>query len=192
MPQPASAPQDSHDRQDPYNLHRFLSAQDHLDPRTSRPWMGTYAVALRQLRRGRKTSHWVWYVFPQMPLARPGLGRVSETSRIYGISSLAEAVAYLDHDVLGPRLREITRVVLESPVEDVEELMGSETDRDKLLSCMTLFARAAAATSASASADEEEGAVFADVLDKYFDGEGDAVTERALDEDEEQSNKEDV
>ncbi|KXJ91944.1 hypothetical protein Micbo1qcDRAFT_194927 [Microdochium bolleyi] len=171
---------------DPHNLYRFLSAQDHLDPETSSPWLGTYAAALRQLRKGRKTSHWVWYVFPQMPLARPGPGsmgsRLSEMSRAYGIYSLAEARAYLDHEILGRRLLEITRVVLDSPVEDVEDLMGGETDRDKLLSCMTLFARAAAD---SGGGGDDGATVFEGVLDKYFAGERDVVTERALNEEEE-------
>ncbi|KAH7026548.1 uncharacterized protein B0I36DRAFT_330868 [Microdochium trichocladiopsis] len=130
-------------------------------------------------------------------------------SRLYGIRSLAEARAYLAHEVLGARLREITRVVLDSEVEDVEELMGGETDRDKLLSCMTLFARAAGENdgygdgeggasqrledaddnagpgrraSISNESDSNNDNVFAAVLEKYFDGKGDVVTEQALDE----------
>lgn len=126
-------------------------------------------------------------------------------SRYFGIRTLAEARAYLAHEVLGNRLREVTRVVRDSKVVDVEVLMGGETDAAKLLSCMTLFARAvrgtsdgkeggrdARGTSTTATVattgdengddDGEDDDMFKAVIDKYFGGQPDEVTERALDE----------
>ena len=125
---------------DPYDLQRFVEAQE-----------GAYEQACAELRRGRKTGHWIWFIFPQMK----GLG-MSAMSERYGIGSLEEARAYLAHPVLGPRLREISEIVLGIEGRTVEEIFGWPDDR-KLRSSMTLFAMA--------SGDEQ---VFADVLAKHF------------------------
>jgi uncharacterized protein (DUF1810 family) len=135
-------------------LERFVDAQDEG---------GTYQRALSELRAGRKTSHWMWFVFPQIA----GLGR-SPTAQHYALGSLAAARAYLAHPVLGPRLLESARVLTELPGHDPEAVLGS-TDAMKLRSCMTLFARA----------DPDEP-VFGLVLDQYFDGAADPATERIL------------
>ena len=137
---------------DPYRLSRFVAAQT-----------DTYAQALTELRAGRKTSHWMWFVFPQVA----GLGR-SATARDYAIADLAEARAYLAHDVLGPRLRECCRALLD--LEDVSAVrVLGEVDAMKLRSSMTLFARAA-----------PHEPVFGAVLDRYFGGVPDEETERRL------------
>ena len=130
------------------DLERFVDAQD-----------GTYARALAELRAGRKTSHWMWWVFPQVA----GLG-MSSTSAAYAIADLAEARAYLDHDVLGPRLLECCRALLDLEDVSAERVLGS-IDAIKLRSSMTLFAHA----------DPEEG-VFREVLDRYYDGDEDERT----------------
>jgi uncharacterized protein (DUF1810 family) len=135
-------------------LERFVSAQD-AD--------GTYTQALHELRRGRKTTHWMWFVFPQIA----GLGQ-SHMSRTYAISSLDEARAYLGHPVLGPRLLESAAVVAASKARTAEEIFGG-IDTVKLRSCMTLFARAA-----------PHEAVFQQVLDRYFKGQPDQATEERL------------
>jgi uncharacterized protein (DUF1810 family) len=135
------------------DLQRFVRAQDEG---------GTYAQALAELRRGRKVSHWMWFVFPQLA----GLGR-SSTAQYYAIGSLAEAVAYLAHPVLGARLRECAVVLLEGAGRSAEEVFGG-VDALKLRSSMTLFARAA-----------PEEPVFAEVLRRYFPG-PDPATERLL------------
>jgi uncharacterized protein (DUF1810 family) len=135
-------------------LRRFVEAQDSG---------GTYQRALAELRAGHKTSHWMWFVFPQ----RAGLGQ-SETSRRYAIASAAEARAYLDHPVLGPRLVECAEALLEHEVGSAEEILGG-VDAVKLRSSMTLFAAVA-----------PEQPVFQRVLDRYFDGEPDGSTERWL------------
>jgi uncharacterized protein (DUF1810 family) len=134
--------------EDPYDLERFVEAQE-----------GTFEQACAELRRGRKTGHWIWFIFPQMR----GLG-MSAMSERYGIGSLAEAKAYLAHPVLGPRLREISEIVLGIEGRTVEEIFGWPDDR-KLRSSMTLFAMA--------SGDDR---VFVDVLAKYFGGERDERT----------------
>src|SRR4051795_3865404 len=113
---------------DPYDLQRFVEAQN---------TGGIYARAVEELRRGRKTSHWMWFVFPQIA----GLGR-SETSRYYAISSLDEAKAYLAHPVLGPRLRECAGLVVQAQGQSAEQIFGG-IDAQKLQSSMTLFLRAA-------------------------------------------------
>src|SRR5687768_12643603 len=113
---------------DPYNLTRFVTAQD---------VGGTYQRALEELRRGQKASHWMWFMFPQIA----GLG-FSHMSRTYAISSLEEARAYLQHPLLGPRLRECAAAVLASGAPTAEALMGG-IDAVKLRSSMTLFLRAA-------------------------------------------------
>jgi uncharacterized protein (DUF1810 family) len=132
---------------DPFNLARFVSAQAQ-----------TYEHALAELRDGRKRSHWMWFVFPQVA----GLGH-SSLAQHYGISSLAEARAYLAHPVLGPRLREVSSVVAALPAGP-EAIFGS-IDAMKLRSSMTLFDRAA-----------PEEPVFAQVLAKYYGGEPDQAT----------------
>ena len=135
-------------------LERFVRAQDEG---------GSYASALAELRRGRKTSHWMWFVFPQLA----GLGR-SSTAQFFAIGSLEEAEAYLAHPVLGPRLREAAQVVAGLADLSAEDVLGS-VDALKLRSSMTLFARAAPAEP-----------VFQTVLDRFFDGRPDVATERLL------------
>lgn len=138
---------------DRYRLQRFVDAQNAG---------GTYAQAVRELRAGRKVSHWMWFVFPQIA----GLGR-SGTAQQYAIASLAEAQAYLAHPVLGPRLLACAQAVAATEDRTAEQIFGS-VDAVKLRSSMTLFARAAP--------DEP---VFRDVLARYFAGaEDDATLER--------------
>jgi uncharacterized protein (DUF1810 family) len=139
---------------DPYNLQHFVAAQDAGD---------TYARAVDELRRGRKTSHWMWFVFPQIA----GLGE-SATSRRYAISSVEEARAYLRHPVLGPRLRECAAIVASSGTKTARELMG-DIDAMKLRSSMTLFLRA-----------DPGDPVFQQVLDRYFDAHPDPATDRLV------------
>ena len=139
---------------DPFDLRRFELAQaEH----------GTYARAITELRAGRKQSHWMWFIFPQLA----GLGR-SPTAKAYAISALDEARAYLSHPVLGPRLVECALVLTQLSGVSAEEILGS-VDAQKLRSSMTLFAIAAP--------DEP---VFQAVLDQYFGGVGDLLTERLL------------
>jgi uncharacterized protein (DUF1810 family) len=137
-----------------FELDRFVSAQDSG---------GTYAQALAELRRGRKTSHWMWFVFPQVA----GLGR-SGTAQRYAVSGFDEARAYLAHPVLGPRLRESAEALLGLEDASAEQVLGS-VDAMKLRSSMTLFSRAAP--------DEQ---LFDDVLERYFDGHPDARTDELL------------
>ena len=139
---------------DPYNLERFVAAQDEH---------GRYDRALAELRQGRKTGHWIWYVFPQLA----GLG-YSELSRRFAIASLAEARAYLRHEVLGPRLRECAAVVAATRGSTAEQIFGG-IDAMKVRSCVTLFLRA----------DPGE-TVFQEVLDRYFDGIPDSKTDDLL------------
>ena len=139
---------------DVFELERFVVAQDSG---------GTYQGALAELRRGRKTSHWMWFVFPQVA----GLGQ-SPTSRRYAISSLAEARAYLRHPVLGPRLAAAAQVLTERSGGDADQIFGG-LDAQKLRSSMTLFHRA--------GPDEP---LFGQVLSQYFGGEADEVTDRLL------------
>ncbi|HLH99818.1 MAG TPA: DUF1810 domain-containing protein [Acidimicrobiales bacterium] len=132
-----------------YDLERFVLAQE-----------GTYEQAREEVRRGRKTGHWMWWVFPQIV----GLGS-SATSRLYAIADLDQAVAYLAHPVLGPRLREMAGVALEAaPGRSAVDIFGP-VDAMKLRSCMTLFARA----------DPSE-TVFRAVLDRYYGGKEDPAT----------------
>jgi uncharacterized protein (DUF1810 family) len=140
--------------EDPFDLQRFVRAQDEG---------GTYQDAVAELRRGSKASHWMWFVFPQIA----GLGQ-SATSRRYSISSLAEARAYLDHSVLGPRLTECSGVVAGLTGRTADQIFGG-IDAMKLRSCMTLFRRAA-----------PEEPVFAQVLDRYFGGAPDPATDRLI------------
>jgi uncharacterized protein (DUF1810 family) len=131
-----------------YDLERFVDAQ--------RP---VYEDARAELRRGRKQSHWMWFIFPQIE----GLGR-SETARTYAISSREEAEAYLEHPVLGARLRECTRLVNLVEGRSAEEIFGRPDDL-KFRSSMTLFAHAAS-----------ENQVFTEALQKYFGGAFDPLT----------------
>ena len=133
-------------------LDRFLDAQ-----------RGDYATALAEVRRGRKTSHWMWYIFPQIA----GLGQ-SSTARYYSIRDLEEAREYYAHPVLGQRLREISGVLLELRDSDPVAVFGG-IDSMKLKSSMTLFAVAA-----------PDDPLFRQVLDKYYGGEQDALTLRIL------------
>jgi uncharacterized protein (DUF1810 family) len=139
---------------DPYDLQRFVDAQDQGR---------TYEAALAELRAGRKTSHWMWFVFPQIA----GLGQ-SPVSRRFAIGSLDEARAYLAHPVLGPRLTESARALTELSTDSAAEVFGG-VDALKLRSSMTLFARA----------DPEEP-VFSQVLGRYFGAEADETTDRLL------------
>jgi uncharacterized protein (DUF1810 family) len=136
------------------DLERFLAAQ-----------RGTYDVVLAELGRGRKTGHWIWFVFPQVA----GLGR-SEASRFYAIGSLEEARAYLAHPILGGRLRECAELLLAVPDRTAEEVLG-ELDAVKLRSSMTLFHRA-----------DPADPVFQRVLDRFFGGHVDGVTDDRLED----------
>jgi len=120
----------------------------------------TYGGVLRELRSGRKTGHWMWFVFPQVA----GLG-ISSMSRHFAIGSIDEARAYLAHPVLGARLRECAGIILSTTGRSAEAILGS-TDAKKLRSSMTLFHRAA-----------PEVEIFGQVLDRYFDGRADEATE---------------
>jgi uncharacterized protein (DUF1810 family) len=140
---------------DPYDLSRFVRAQE-----------ADYDRALAEIRAGRKQSHWMWYVFPQFV----GLG-FSATSKRYAIKSLGEARAYLEHPILGPRLRECAEAVLTIEGRSAIEIFGSPDDL-KLWSCATLFAGVAPAES-----------VFDRLLDKYFGGRRDQKTVDLLSED---------
>ena len=130
------------------SIDRFLKAQE-----------GDYGVALREIRAGRKQTHWIWYIFPQLK----GLGR-SSTSEYYGIRDLDEAREYLTEPVLRMRLLEISEALLTLPSNDAEDVMGFP-DNLKLHSSMTLFALA-----------EPSSTVFQRVLDKFFAGEMDEKT----------------
>jgi uncharacterized protein (DUF1810 family) len=134
---------------DPFDLERFVRAQEG----------GVYAEALRELREGRKRTHWMWFVFPQVA----GLGR-STTAQHYAVSGIAEAQAYLAHPVLGPRLEACADALMGLDGSDPVAVLGG-TDAQKLRSSMTLFARAGPGH-----------AVFRHVLDKYFAGEEDEAT----------------
>jgi uncharacterized protein (DUF1810 family) len=133
---------------DPYDLHRFVQAQQDI-----------YAQAVDELADGHKTSHWMWFVFPQLR----GLGRSPMATR-FGIASLDEARAYLDHPLLGSRLKQCVRLVLRIDGRSINEIFGSPDDM-KFRSCMTLFDLAA-----------PQEAIFAQALQKYFGGTPDERT----------------
>lgn len=133
---------------DPFNLRRFVSAQDPV-----------YDRVLEELRSGRKQSHWMWFVFPQIH----GLGQ-SEISRRFAITSRAEAEAYLHHPVLGPRLETCTQLVNEAQGRSAHDIFGSP-DNMKFHSCMTLFA--------VVSSDDS---IYRQALAKYFAGSPDPAT----------------
>jgi uncharacterized protein (DUF1810 family) len=133
---------------DPYNLDRFVQAQDPV-----------YEEVLSELKSGTKTSHWMWFIFPQIK----GLGR-SPISIEFAISSREEAGAYLHHPLLGPRLKECTRLVLSTEQRSIKQIFGSPDDI-KFRSCMTLFAEV--------SPDDN---MFRQALLKYFHGVPDQLT----------------
>jgi len=133
---------------DPFDLARFLQAQD-----------GDYDTALSEIRGGRKESHWMWYIFPQFE----GLG-LSTISRRYSIKSRAEAEAYLAHPILGPRLVECAQAALDVHGRSAFEMFGSP-DNVKLQSSATLFALVS-----------PPGSVFQQILEKYFQGRRDERT----------------
>jgi uncharacterized protein (DUF1810 family) len=135
-----------------YDLDRFLDEQVHV-----------YDGVVDELRRGHKTGHWIWFIFPQIA----GLGH-SPMSQRFAISSLDEACAYLAHPVLGARLRQCSGILLGLESPTAEEIFGS-TDTMKLRSSMTLFHRAA-----------PDDPVFSQVLDHYFDGAPDDLTDLRL------------
>ena len=124
-----------------------------------------YDVALSEIRSGRKTSHWMWFIFPQFT----GLG-ISDTSRFYAIKSIDEAREYLRHPILGPRLIESAEAVLSNLGRSARDIFGSPDDM-KLKSCMTVFAYISSGDS-----------VFEKVLDQYFGGERDSKTVKLLEE----------
>lgn len=133
---------------DDHNLQRFLDAQE-----------GVYATVVEELRSGRKSSHWIWFIFPQIT----GLGR-SGMAQKFAIASFDEAKAFLQHPVLGPRLRECTQLVLNVDGRSAEEIF-SYPDNLKFRSCLTLFITATT-----------DNTIFKDALLKYFDGKPDTVT----------------
>jgi uncharacterized protein (DUF1810 family) len=133
---------------DPYHLQRFVDAQNPV-----------YGKVCAELRDGRKRSHWMWFIFPQIM----GLGS-SPLARKFAISSLAEAAAYLQHPILGPRLIECTRLVNLIEGRPIQQIFGYPDDL-KFRSSMTLFAHAAG-----------ENQLFVDALQKYFKGEFDPTT----------------
>jgi uncharacterized protein (DUF1810 family) len=135
------------------DLKRFLDAQQQ-----------DYQAAYNEVKAGKKRSHWMWYIFPQIS----GLG-FSSTSLYYAIKDIEEARAYLQHPVLGQRLLEITKILLELPESNATAVLGSPDDF-KLKSCMTLFASV-----------QGSSTVFQQVLNKFFDGEMDIKTLKILD-----------
>jgi uncharacterized protein (DUF1810 family) len=138
------------------SLQRFIDAQ-HRD----------YENALSEIKNGRKRSHWMWYIFPQIH----GLG-FSETSRFYAIKNKAEAEEYLNHPVLGKRLIEISKALLDLDTDDAHSIFGTPDDL-KLKSSMTLFASL-----------PETDPVFKSVLKKFFNGKKDEKTLRIIEEEE--------
>lgn len=136
------------DEKDPYNLKRFVDAQDPV-----------FARVCSELRAGRKREHWMWFIFPQIQ----GLG-YSPLAQKFAITSLEEARAYLDHPILGARLRECCRLVNLVEGRSIEEIFGYPDDL-KFRSSMTLFAHATS-----------DNQVFRDALEKYFSGEFDPLT----------------
>jgi uncharacterized protein (DUF1810 family) len=133
---------------DPYNLQRFVNAQSRI-----------YDQVCAELRAGRKKTHWIWFIFPQIK----GLGHSEMASR-FAISSLEEAQAYLEHPILGPRLRQCTELVNLVERRSIDLIFGYPDDL-KFRSSMTLFAQAAGGNQ-----------VFTEALQKYFNGEPDSST----------------
>lgn len=139
-------------RTDPFDLERFVEAQEDV-----------YGNVCWELRRGRKQGHWMWFIFPQIH----GLGHSFMTNR-YAISGLAEATAYLEHPILGPRLRECTEIVNQVRGSSATEIFGQPDDL-KFRSSMTLFAHAS-----------PDNAVFLEALKIYFDSSFDRLTLKRL------------
>lgn len=137
---------------DPYNLERFVKAQN-----------GVFERVCAELREGRKRSHWMWFIFPQIK----GLGH-SITAQEFALSSLQEAEAYLNHPILGPRLKQCTQLVNQIEGRTVDEIFGYP-DNLKFRSSMTLFAQLA-----------NDNQLFREALEKYFDGEPDPLTLKRL------------
>ena len=137
------------DLKEDYNLDRFIEAQD-----------DDYSIALREVKNGRKLTHWMWYIFPQIT----GLG-MSETAKYYEIKSLDEARAYLNNELLKSHLIEISNALLELYTNDPVEVFG-DVDSLKLKSSMTLFSYVS------------NNEIFNRVIDKYFNGNKDLVTVR--------------
>lgn len=133
--------------QDNYNISRFIDAQERI-----------YPIALQELQEGRKRSHWMWYIFPQLK----GLGH-SYNSNYYGISGTEEASEYLEDTILGQRLREVSNAILNLATDDAIKVFG-DIDSCKLKSSMTLFDLIS------------PNDIFARVLDKYFNGQRDNLT----------------
>jgi uncharacterized protein (DUF1810 family) len=133
---------------DPHNLQRFVDAQRFV-----------IAGALAELRQGRKRGHWIWFIFPQLK----GLGH-SANSEYFGIASVQEAAAYLEHPILGPRLIECTQLVNAVDVRSAEDIFG-DIDAMKFRSSMTLFAKAT-----------PDNQIFINALEKHFAGEFDPLT----------------
>lgn len=143
---------DDREPEDRFNLNRFVAAQH-----------DAYEAALAELRGGRKQSHWIWYIFPQVA----GLGS-SAMARHFAIHSRAEALAYLSHPVLGPRLRECVEALLQHPKKTAFEIVGTPDDL-KLRSCLTLFSSVATAA-----------VPFERALERFFAGERDQLTREFL------------
>ena len=139
---------------DQYNLNRFIEAQ-----------MVTYEGAMLELARGRKDSHWVWYIFPQIE----GLGN-SDTIKLYAIKSLEEGRAYLKHPVLGPRLIKACEILLSLKDASMDEVMGFPDDL-KLLSSMTLF-----------EALSDSSSIFTKIIEFYFEDERDEISLKLIKE----------
>ncbi len=139
---------------DPFELDRFVAAQDAG---------ASYASAVQELRAGYKSSHWMWFVFPQVA----GLGRSAMAQR-YAISGRAEAAAYLAHPVLGPRLRDCAAILIDLLGRNAVQILGG-IDAQKLQSCMTLFHLVA-----------PDETLFSEVLERYYAGELDQATLRLL------------
>ena len=133
---------------DQYNLGRFIEAQ-----------LATYEGAMLELTRGRKDSHWIWYIFPQIE----GLGR-SDTAKFYSIKSLEEGRAYLEHPILGPRLIKACEILLSLKDASMDKVMGYPNDL-KLLSSMTLF-----------EALSDSNSIFTKIIELYFDDERDETS----------------
>lgn len=136
----------------PYNLDRFLSAQEQV-----------YATVLKELRNGKKETHWMWYIFPQLKQ----LG-FSSTSQFYGLADLNEARAYLQHPILRQRLEECIEVLMAGQISNPTRIFGHPDDL-KFHSCLTLFLLA-----------DSENEIFKKALDKFYGGIGDFDTERIV------------
>ena len=131
------------------SLERFLEAQENK-----------YDIALSEIKAGKKESHWMWYIFPQIS----GLG-YSETAKYYAIKDIDEAKKYLNHPILGSRLKEISTILLNLEQDDASVIFGYPDDL-KLKSCMTLFSQV----------EEVGNNIFEQIIDKFFDGEYDHST----------------